>query len=303
MSFITTERYCLRKKINACSMSRRIVVLFIIWSIIFLSNNVISVTCVGRGNNVSDLKRKGSGASAKGKQNSKDNEKKISSKSTKTRRVILPSKKESFTSKAARGIKDLKFSLKSSAEAALSSSGKVQRQLKSYFSSDFEVLLLRMTAPDNARSADDDLERFVETIETFVRNMDVTSQSNPYRVTLRKIWTKAAETDGRTVLKAQFLLHTLLRGTTPEDSLIFKTLLKKMLREKCKKTKSRYFDIAKISTISTDTDYLKDYITRYSVYVFQRAKTFTSCFEEMKLIGTGMRPEDICAQVRKTQLA
>ena len=214
------------------------------------------------------------------------------------KRAIVPVRKVSISSIAFKSIGVLKSSLQSSADAALSSTNRVQRRFKSYFSSDFEVLLLRMTAPDDHRLADDDLERFIATIETFVRNMDVTSQSNPYRVTLRKIWSKAAETDGKTVLKAQFLLHTLLRGTTPEDSLIFKTLLKKMLREKCNKTKSKYFDIAKISTVSQETKHLKDFITRYSIYIFQRAKTFTSCFEEVKLIGDGMRTEDICAQVK-----
>lgn len=253
-------------------------------------------SCAGKKAQIKELNKRGTSSS----KNSVGSKKKESEKGkrVKTRRVILPTKKESLSSRAFKGMSVLKSSLLSSADAALSSTSKVQRQLKSYFSSDFEVLLLRMTAPDNLRLADDDLERFIATIETFVRNMDVTCQSNPYRVTLRKIWTKAAETDGRSVLKAQFLLHTLLRGTTPEDSLIFKTLLKKMLREKCKKTNSKYFDIAKISLVSADTSHLKDFITRYSVYIFQRAKTFTSCFEEMKLIGDGMRTEDICAQVR-----
>jgi hypothetical protein len=31
----------------------------------------------------------------------------------------------------------------------------------------------------------------------------------------------------------------------------------------------------------------KAFIQRYSKYVMQRAKTFTSCFEEMKVIGDG----------------
>ena len=135
----------------------------------------------------------------------------------KTRRVIVPVQKESFASMAFRNMNFLKSSLQSSADAAVLSTGKVQRQLKSYFSSDFEVMLLRMTTPDDLRLVDDDLDRFVATIETFVRNMDVTSQSNPYRVTLRKIWTKAAESDGRTVLKAQFILHKLLQGTMAHE--------------------------------------------------------------------------------------
>jgi hypothetical protein len=208
----------------------------------------------------------------------------------KSRPAVVPVRKESYALKALRSMEIIKG-------AAFSSTGKVQRQFKSYFSSDFEVLLLRMTTPDDSRADEEDLEQFIGTIETFVRNMDVTSQSNPYRVTLRKIWTKAAESDGLTVLKAQFLLHSILRNTTPEDSLIFKTLLKKMLREKCKKTESKYFDIVKTSLISKETKYLQKFIRRYSIYIFERSETFTSCFEEMKLIDDGMRTEDICAQV------
>ena len=133
-----------------------------------------------------------------------------------------------------------------------------------------------MTAPTNTKPDEDDVERFVATVETFVRNMDVTSQSNPYRVTLRKLWTKAAEPDGRTVLKAQYLLHILLRNTSPEDAIIFKTLLNKMMRETCKKPGNcKYFDMNKLTSVSADTMELQDFIERYSTYVFQRAKTFT----------------------------
>ena len=55
--------------------------------------------------------------------------------------------------------------------------------------------------------------------------------------------------------------------------------------EKCKKTKSKYFDITKISTVSLETKHLKDFITRYSIYIFQqetseeesRLKTMSFC--------------------------
>ena len=297
-----------RRKVQRTIATTKVLILIIWLSIIFLSDFMKPAESKRGRKHFIDNRSALSNVVSKRKENRDDHEnsrslsksslkRDVSNANMKPRRIILPAKKESLTSKALRSIEGLKNTLQSSADAALCSSSKVQRQLKSYFSSDFEVLILRMTAPDDSRLSDDDLQRFVATIETFVRNMDVTSQSNPYRVTLRKIWAKAAESDGRTVLKSQFLLHTLLRGTTPEDSLIFKTLLKKMHREKCKKTKSKYFDIVKIASVSDETEHLKDYIERYSVYIFQRAKTFTSCFEEMKLIGDGMRTEDICAQV------
>jgi hypothetical protein len=250
-------------------------------SILFLSDVILHASCKRDKSSIVEMK----------KQRNNDKEK------LKSRPAVVPVRKESYALKALRSMEIIKGRIKSGTDAALSSTGKVQRQFKSYFSSDFEVLLLRMTTPDDSRADEEDLEQFIGTIETFVRNMDVTSQSNPYRVTLRKIWTKAAESDGLTVLKAQFLLHSILKNTTPEDSLIFKTLLKKMLREKCKKTESKYFDIVKTCLISKETKHLQKFIRRYSTYIFERSETFTSCFEEMKLIDDGMRTEDICAQV------
>ena len=90
------------------------------------------------------------------------------------------------------------------------------------FSSDYESLLLKMTAPTDSRVNNNDLEQFLATIETFVRNMDVTSQSNPYRVTLRKLWTKMSEPDGRSALKGLFIMHAMLRYAQVEDAIVFK---------------------------------------------------------------------------------
>lgn len=166
-------------------------------------------------------------------------------------------------------------------------------------SSDFEALLLRMTTPDDSRPDDNDVDRFMATIETFARDMDFKSETNPYRVTLRKLWHKMQETDGRTILKSFFLLHTLLRYSQPEDALIFKTLLTKMMKERCKKTKVKYFDLGKIKRFSAETAHLSDFTQRYGAFVIKRAKTFTSSWEEMKLIAHGMRTDDVCAQMLK----
>ena len=77
-----------------------------------------------------------------------------------------------------------------------------------------------------------------------------------------------------------------------------KMLLVKMTREVCKKTKSKYFESSSIGIdLSTETSHLADFASRYADYVLKRAKTFTSSFEEMRLVAHGMRTEDICAQV------
>ena len=220
------------------------------------------------------------------------------------RNVILPSRKEPISAKVAKGLKVFAQQSKVVLNQASNSSSKVMkvaqkasRVAKSYFSSDFEALLLRLTSPDDNRPSRDDIERVIATVCTFVRNVDLNSENNPYRVTLRKLWAKISESDPRTQIKALYLLHTLLRHSDPEDSIIFKRLIEKMSKEFCKKTNGYYFRLNTNHYERDDT--LKKFVDRYGSYVFRRAKAFTSHFEEMKMISHGMQTEDICAQMAK----
>ncbi len=219
----------------------------------------------------------------------------------KYRKCVLPRSKGPLSIKALNNLNDIRKNMQKTVDYALASSKSIKRSVKSYFSSDFEVLLLKITSPNDNLPDDIDVDRFTATIETFVRNMDVTSASNPYRVTLRKIWSKLTETDFRTTVKGLYLMHILLRHSQPEDALIFKTLLSKMMRERCRKTKSKYFDITKMCHSGQDRIYISNFISRYANFVLKRAKTFTSSFEEMKLITESMDVDDICAQMFKAK--
>jgi len=252
------------------------------------------------------------------------NEGKAKSRRKTQRDVIIPIKKEKLATKAFRGLSKISTTLRSKAHSAVASVGRVNRDIKSYFSSDFEVLLLRMTRPDDFRPSKSDVDRFLATTQSFVRNMDLVSQSNTYRVTLRKIWAKVAEADGRTVLKALYMLHLLLRYSEPEDCVIYKNLLMKMSKEYSKKSKSKYFDIKRSRArfmagggrtgsgssgvgaadvvalgLAPAAGAHELFVQKYAEYVVRRAKAFTSGFEEMRLIDYGMRTEDICAQLVK----
>lgn len=231
----------------------------------------------------------------------KRNKTKAKNKNSKVikRKVILPTPKQSLTSKAANSLSSITDVLKKSAESSLSLSNRIQRELKTYLSSDFEALLLRLTSPTDTIANEKDKETFISTIDTFVRNLDLKSDSNPYRVCLRKVWNKICESDGRTVLKSFFLLHNILRFTEPEDAVIFKSLILKMSKERCPKNRSKYFDTNVIS-LTPETKYLEDFISRYSSYVLKRSRAFTSSFEEVKLISHTMRVDDICASMMKS---
>jgi hypothetical protein len=223
-------------------------------------------------------------------------------KQTKSKAAILPSRKEPLSAIALQGWQALQEKLRTSTKVvletttvgtkqALTAAKIASRGLKSYFSSDFEALLLRVTEPDDKRPAKDDIERILATIGTFIRNIDMNSDNNPYRVTLRKIWNKISEPDFRTKLKALYILHIILRYTDPEDSMIFKKLMDKMSKEYCKKFRNYYFKFDSMQSQLTDDLPLGNFLAKYTSCVFKRSKAFTSEFEEMKVIGHGMQTE------------
>ena len=219
----------------------------------------------------------------------------------KGRKAVVPVR-QSLAKRAAQTVELLKSRAWETQQSALSSTNRFRRELKSMFSSDFEVLLLRLTKPSDTRPAEADLDRFLNTIEDFIRDLDTSNPTSPYRVTLHKIWTKAAESNGLTSLKALYLLHMLLRYTEPEDGMIFKKVLLKMMREPYAPstgTATKYWDAATIAHTGAETRHLADFIERYTTYLINRGRTFTASFEEMKLIAAGMRPEDVTAQVRR----
>lgn len=65
--------------------------------------------------------------------------------------------------------------------------------------------------------------------------------TNPYRVTLRKLWRKMHETDLRTVTKGCYLLHAIMVYSDAPDAFIFRQLLQKMQEEFDVKTGTFHF--------------------------------------------------------------
>jgi len=96
--------------------------------------------------------------------------------------------------------------------------------------------LLTATKPgDCERPPSQLVDKVLVTVGTFARSLDTSSSSNPYRTTLRKLWSKLKEKDWRTTLKALFVLHRLLAEVEPEDGVLFKKCLQRMQRETDKK--------------------------------------------------------------------
>lgn len=242
---------------------------------------------------------------------------------------IIPVKRATAADKLSHGASVLLEYFSISASKTISSVDKLRRDMKVFFASDYETLLLRLTRPNQNRPLQADLERFLATTASFVRNFDLVDPNNPYRVTLRKVWRKLIENDSLTNIKAEYLLLSLIRNSEPEDALIYRKLLLKMSQEVDKKSGCQYFDWvgAKSSSPGSKVLLAKDsnhdqsppkckvtkkqlaitpfpkrswttkFAQRFFQYITLRMKTFTSDFQEMKLISIEMRAEDICAQV------
>jgi len=214
---------------------------------------------------------------------------------------ILPNKKETTSDKLFRTVNDVNNNLFNSVKKTIHITTRIKRKIKSFFSSDYEVLLLQLTCPTDDKPVYYDLNRFLATTKTFVRNIDLKSESNPYRVTLRKIWSKVLEDDIRIVIKALFLLHSLLKCSDSSDALIYQSLISKMSKETVKASNCKYFDFSKIN-YTNDNNLLSHYkycsfVRLYSSYIWERSKLCVRDFKEMKDIGYGIDSDDIVRKV------
>ena len=236
--------------------------------------------------------------------------------SIKLRSTILPTKKKETTSnKLLRTFNDVNSNLMSSVKNTINITARIKRNIKSYFSSDFEVLLLQLTNPSDDKPLYYDLNRFLATTKTFVRNIDLKNKSNPYRVTLHKIWCKVLEKDIRIVCKALFLLHSLLKCSDSPDAIIYQSLIRQMSTETVKASNSKYFDFSKINyNINNDNNNNNDddsnssyqlsqkkyysFVRIYSRYLLNRSKMYVKDFKEMKEdISYGISSDEIVRKV------
>uniref|UniRef100_A0A6U4ENN7 ENTH domain-containing protein n=2 Tax=Phaeomonas parva TaxID=124430 RepID=A0A6U4ENN7_9STRA len=174
------------------------------------------------------------------------------------------------------------------------------RMGKSLFSSSYEKLFLQATAPDDEPVAQDSMERLLESIAQFRTLGDTEDEDNPYRVTLRKLWSKMMEKDWRTVIKALFLLHRIVRDSHPRDGAIFDRHLRRMQREINPKAKPprTYFNLAQIIDLAPESESFRNFVGAYAVFVLKRATTFAGRFDQVKALGPDDKESDVLATMR-----
>jgi hypothetical protein len=177
----------------------------------------------------------------------------------------------------------------------------VTRELRMYTSGSWEKRLLAATWPDNDIPDPKLVKEIMREVSQFRRDLDVTRQSSEHRIFLHKIWLKMTELDWRTKVKALYLLHAIVTRLPPEDAVVMQRFILKMGREKCKKSKSNYFDLEVISETDPAGQHWHGFVGRYGEYVLKRAATFSGAFDELKALKREHGFENVVAVLVKAR--
>ncbi|CAM9896488.1 unnamed protein product [Ectocarpus sp. 4 AP-2014] len=186
---------------------------------------------------------------------------------------------------------------------AASTSQKLKREVKLVVSGSWESALLKVTWPDDLPPDETLVLSMVDAVKTFKKDRDVTKNSAEHRVLLRKLWAKMSEPDWRTVSKAVYLFHSILRDLPVEHHAILKIFLGKMSREWDKKTACRYFDLDVLCRVSEEGEAFRSFVDRYGTYVFKRAEGFNARFQELDTMQHEEGWENVVTTLAKAQKA
>ncbi|CAM9159193.1 unnamed protein product, partial [Laminaria digitata] len=186
---------------------------------------------------------------------------------------------------------------------AASTSKKLTREVKLAVSGSWESALLKVTWPDDLTPEEALVDSLVEAVKTFKLDRDVTKNSAEHRVLLRKLWTKMSEPDWRTVSKAIYLFHAILRELPFEHQAVLKIFLGKMSREWDKRTGCRYFDLDVLCSVNEEGAAFRSFVDRYGTYVFKRAEGFNARFQELDSMRSNEGWEHVVTVLAKAQKA
>mmetsp|Transcript_71457 Transcript_71457/g.143850 ORF Transcript_71457/g.143850 Transcript_71457/m.143850 type:complete len:422 (-) Transcript_71457:433-1698(-) len=165
------------------------------------------------------------------------------------------------------------------------------REVKGSHSSEFECAVIKGTRPDNQPAKEKHVERLVETVATFPIAM--TSRATPstdyYQMMLHKLWSRMAEVDWRTVVKAVYVFHRVTLALDPELHREFLRRYQILRKTRHKQSKSKYFSSATLTRCRSEDAGFLPFIASYSAFVFERFVLFSGRFEDNDFaIGAGI---------------
>ena len=177
-------------------------------------------------------------------------------------------------------VKEAAFSSIDAARKTTSSlSANIYREVKGLTSSELEQVMLKATKPDDTPVKGKHVERLVGV------TYQISSRYDIYDAVLRKLWSKMAESDWRTTMKALYILHRFSSDGAPEHAPALKARLRELRRTRDPKRKDKFFNSKQLLAGDARPENIKyrAFLSRYAHYVLLRAQCFGGMFDE---IGT-----------------
>jgi hypothetical protein len=192
-------------------------------------------------------------------------------------------------------------SLKAARETTSSISSNLYREVKGLTSSELEQVMLKATRPDDSPVKGKHVERLVGVTYQISARYDI------YDAVLRKLWSKMAEKDWRTTIKALYILHRFSADGAPDHAPALKARLRELRRTRDPKRKDKYFNTKQLMAgdSTPDNGKFRAFMQRYAHYVLLRAQCFGGMFDEIgtlpradkkgpkPITSTSLRPEHL----------
>ena len=115
-------------------------------------------------------------------------------------------------------------------------SDNIYRDIKGLTSSELEQVMLKATRPDDSPVKGKHVERLVGVTYQISGRYDI------YDAVLRKLWSKMAEKEWRTTIKALYILHRFSADGAPEHQAALKARLRELRRTRDPKRKDKFFN-------------------------------------------------------------
>ena len=168
-------------------------------------------------------------------------------------------------------------SIKAARETTSSISSNLYREVKGLTSSELEQVMLKATRPDDTAVKGKHVERLVGVTYQISARYDI------YDAVLRKLWSKMAEKDWRTTIKALYILHRFSADGAPDHAPALKARLRELRRTRDPKRKDKYFNTKQLLAGETSPENVKfrAFMARYAHYVLLRTQCFGGMFDEI----------------------
>jgi ANTH domain len=199
-------------------------------------------------------------------------------------------------------------SIQAARETTSNLSTNLYRDIKGLTSSELEQVMLKATRPDDSGVKGKHVERLVGVTYQISARYDI------YDAVLRKLWSKMAERDWRTTIKALYILHRFSADGSPDHAPALKARLRELRRTRDPKRKDKYFNSKQLlaGDVTPENKAYRAFLARYSSYVLLRAQCFGGLFDEISqekvdkkkppqqqkpVTATNLRPEHLDAAV------